>query len=153
MILPILRIFLILLSLAALPAWAAEDFGDQVARCLVAKGVNPDPDDSGFKAAAKVCEREIDLGRRRANLDRLKEDWQLCLLRNIEAIDDGVSPASDIATAVQSTCSEEYAAMGDAVTMSQEAKYQVYQDRFKTTKGAAIPIVLIARAAKNKAKQ
>lgn len=140
----------LLFALAAPPAWCAENFGDEVVRCLVSKGVHADAPD--FNAASKVCEQEVDLARRRDQQAELRNVWNRCLAKEIAAIDDGVSSASDIATAVQSYCEKEYSATVDAAfPSSPKMRSMAEQDRFKTTKEAATTIVLLVRAAKNKA--
>lgn len=127
----------LILCVCSLPTQAAENFGDWVARCLAGKGVAPNT--SAFDGAVSACEKEV-------RSDELANAWVRCLIRDISAIDDGVSPASDIATAVQFSCQAEQAAMSRIAGSG-------YEDKQKVTCEVAMRIVLELRAARNNSRK
>jgi hypothetical protein len=139
MILPILRVFLIALSLAALPAGAAENFGDQVARCLAATGVNQDSEDSGFKAATKACEHEVQTTRAapsaKAAITPQADPYDAlvaealaqeraeiratfgarmyidCTIKKVSFVDDGRADEATVAAALRDRCADDFRRM------------------------------------------
>jgi len=78
-----------------------------------------------------------------------RDDWQLCVANEVKKIDDGISPASDIATAVQSTCQSEFKKMLDTMALG-SVRHDVEQGRQSQTKELAIRITLMQRANKTK---
>jgi len=147
-----MRVFAVAaLCLCALTTQAAENFGDEVARCLSAKKVMPDTPE--FDAAVPVCETTVENSRkRRAAMDALRDAWGLCLRQQAATIDDGISPASDIGTALQQSCEADFAAMTEAMMLPPEVKYQAYRERAASTKDVVTRLVLLNRAAKNREK-
>lgn len=107
----------------------AEPYGDQVVRCLAEQ--------------AERCERIL-------KMDDAKAAWQGCVSRAVALMDDRVSPASDIATAIADQCGPEHEAMLDASTLSPETRYRLYSERMKATKELAIKLVLMQRAEANR---
>lgn len=79
-------------------------------------------------------------------LERVRAVWQGCVRGEIEKLDDGVSPAADIATAVQRSCEAEHDAMLDTMTLSPQVRYQISTERAATTREFAIGETLRVRA-------
>lgn len=122
----------------------AEPYGDRVVRCLAEQKVMPDAPD--FNQQAERCERIL-------KMDDAKTAWQGCVSRAVALMDDRVSPASDIATAIADQCGPEYDAMLDASTLSPENRYRLYSERMKATKELAVKLVLMQRAEANRQQQ
>ena len=127
-------------ALAAGNVWA-EPHGERIVRCLAEHKVVPDAPD--FKQQVEWCERIL-------KGDDAKTAWQVCVSRAVAAMDDRVSPASDIATAIADQCGQEHDAMLDAMTLAPETRYLLYSERIKTTKELAIKLVLMQRAEANR---
>ena len=139
----VIRLLLLAGAMAAGAAFA-EPYGDRVARCLAEHRVMPDAPD--FNQQAERCERIL-------KMDDAKTAWQGCVSRAAAAMDDRVSPASDIATAIGDQCGAEHEAMLDASTLSPETRYRLYSERMKATKELAIKLVLMQRAEANRRQQ
>jgi hypothetical protein len=98
---------------------------------------------SAFSADGTSNEESAALG-----IDKPKQQaFLLCLRRAIADIDDGVSPASDIAFAVRGVCAEEFKAVGGVYGgLSPMQRAQLTQE-------IAVTQTLTLRAAKNKIKR
>jgi len=88
---PIIVAIAILLSLST-HAQQQKFFGDRVVDCLVELKVNAESPD--FDSKMNLCERRV-------GLDIKKEDWHQCVAKEVRKLDDQISPASDIAQAVE----------------------------------------------------
>lgn len=119
----------------------AEPYRDRVVRCLAEQKVRPDAPD--FNQQAERCERIL-------KMDDAKAAWQGCVSRAVALMDDRVSPASDIATAIADQCGQEHETMLDASTLSPETRYRLYSERMKATKELAVKLVLMQRAEANR---
>lgn len=141
-----MRVIHLLLLAGAIVAGAAfaEPYGDRVARCLAEQKVMPDAPD--FNQQAERCEGIL-------KMDDAKAVWQACVWRAVASMDDRVSPASDIATAIADQCGREYEAMLDASTLSPETRYRLYSERMKATKELAVKLVLMQRAEAHRRQQ
>jgi hypothetical protein len=146
------RTMLILaLAVAPLTSSSGQSLGDEVAACLGARNVKPlSP---GFEKALRLCEIEVEAKRQMQiqALEGTKEAWGKCLISQIAALDDGISTASDVATAVQDTCEPEYIAVVDSLDLQPADWDTAYQQRREATKEASTGLVLIVRAARSAA--
>lgn len=86
-------------------------------------------------------------------LNKARGIWHACILKEASSLDDGVSPASDIATGVQMSCIPEHDAMLDQMTIGPEIRYQFSQQRVDLTKQVAIKFVLQLRAEKREPRE
>jgi hypothetical protein len=85
-----------------------------------------------------------------ARMNAARDDWQVCVADRVREIDDGISPASDIATGVQSSCAPQFTAMLDTMTLGQ-VRYSAEKDRERQTRVFATRVTLEQRAAKRRA--
>jgi hypothetical protein len=79
-------------------------------------------------------------------LEAARNIWHLCIAIEANRIDDTTSPASDIATALQSTCESAYVRYLDQMTLNQQMRQQFLAQRLATTKEVATTMVLKLRA-------
>ena len=84
-------------------------------------------------------------------LDNARDQWHLCIANEAVKLDDGVSPASDIASAVQSSCETEFSGMLDRMTLNPEMRQLFMSKRLESTKEVGITIALKLRAKKRAA--
>ena len=84
------------------------------------------------------------------NHDALRDIWHGCLARAIREVDDHISPASDIATGVQSQCQAEYDALTNSFKFSPDVVQRINEDRYVRTRELATKLVLQVRAADRK---
>ena len=132
--------------------WAAtsqEDEQDhQYIRCLIKRKVNP-PNiprednviclkDAGIEDPGEVA--------RKANGDA----WRTCITKKSAELDDGVSPASEIAQAVIRLCPDEWRAYITSLHMAPAAKRQMSNglERYAVEEGMRA-VLFTRRAAKN----
>lgn len=120
---------------------SAEQYGGRIVRCLAEHKVTPDAPE--FNQKADQCDRKL-------KMDDAKFAWQVCVAHAVKELDDRMSPASDIATAVSDQCGDEYQALLDASTISPETKYRLHSQRAATTKDLAVKLVLMQRAEANR---
>lgn len=125
-------------------AAAAEPFGNKVARCLAERQIAPNAPDFGKQAES--CERSV-------AMDETRDAWQICVARAVAALDDRISPASDIAAAASDQCGEEYEAMLNATTMPPSGRQAAHAQRTETTRQMGIKLVLMQRAEANRQQQ
>lgn len=85
------------------------------------------------------------------SLNQSRDAWHVCIAKEAIKLDDGISPASDIASALQVMCEKEHSAMLDRMTVSPETRYRLSQDRIANTKEVAIRLVLQIRAERRSA--
>jgi hypothetical protein len=69
-----------------------------------------------------------------------------CVFDDVAALDDGVSPVADVATAVQSSCAEEYMHALDAMALNAPMRAEMERTREKNTRDIAMRMVLIVRS-------
>lgn len=81
-----------------------------------------------------------------AALNNARDEWHACILKEVTKLDDHISPASDIATAVQMSCVREHEAMLDRMTTTPQMRDSFSQARADLTKQVAITMVLKLRA-------
>ena len=81
-----------------------------------------------------------------ADMDAARGAWTLCVLKEVETLDDGISPASEVATAVQSSCPREYMRTLDTMYLERDARAGMEQSREKTTHDVAVRMVFMVRA-------
>lgn len=122
----------------------AESYGERVVQCLAEQKVMPDAPD--FKQQSERCERIL-------NMRDAKDAWQVCMWKAVALMDDRISPASDIATATADQCGQEHEAFLDTMSLSPEARYDLYSRRRDLTKQLAIKLVLMQRAEANRRQQ
>ena len=122
---------------------SAANFGDEVADCLVRRGVTQAG--PAFDAARPGCEREVERSRRVAQIEDAKTAWQICVMKQIAKIDDGISTASDVATAVQGDCEQEYETFLNSVSLSAQVRAEQWGLRRATTKELATSLVFKVR--------
>lgn len=113
-------------------------------------------DASEQQIAAEVCVKGATMvATEKMFIAPRRDAWAQCLAMHISTLDDGVSPASDIATAVQNSCADEYESLSSVISASQGLK--TYADpgtqehvmrRKAATREVALPIVLRLRASK-----
>jgi hypothetical protein len=121
----------------------AANFGDQVVACMVSKGVTKAG--PAFDAARPGCEREVERARRITAIDDAKTAWQVCVMKQIAKIDDGISTASDVATAVQDDCEPEHEVLLGSTSLSDQVKALQRDSRRAATKELAISLVFKVR--------
>ena len=129
-------LFLFLTVCAPLQAQTQKLFGDHVVECLAA--MNADKESSEFNNQIKRCERRVEI-------EIKKDEWHLCISKETAKLDDGISPASDIARAVSSSCETEFDAFLDSLSLSAQTKHTLRSDRSNATENVAIKIVLMQR--------
>jgi hypothetical protein len=83
---------------------------------------------------------------RSAELNKARDEWHVCIQKEVIKLDDHISPASDIATAVQMSCVREHDAMLDGMTLNAQMRDLFSQGRADLTKQVAITMVLKLRA-------
>lgn len=83
-----------------------------------------------------------------SDLGHAREQWRLCIQRAIEALDDGISTASDIAGGVQNSCEAEYHAMSATIKLTPAMQNEASADRTNVTRQVAQELVLRVRAAR-----
>ena len=127
----------ILLFVPVLSAAQPKNFGDRVVECLAS--MRADKDSPEFDRQISQCER-------RTQIEIKKDEWHQCIAKETSKLDDKISPASDIALAVSSSCEVEFNAYLDTVTVSQQTKQNLKADRARATQDVAIKIVLLQRA-------
>ena len=81
-----------------------------------------------------------------SQLDQAKNAWHICIVKEAILLDDSISPASEIASALGNSCEKEHDAMLDRMTISPELRYRFSQDRIASTKTVALKLVLQVRA-------
>lgn len=79
-------------------------------------------------------------------LDQARDAWQVCLMKEVIRLDDGVSPISDIGSALQMSCEREYKSMVALAPMSMEEKQLSLQEGPSATKDVAMRMTLDVRA-------
>lgn len=139
-----------LLLLIVLSTFAAVAYADDEAvqeakyvNCLLKRGVNPK---ELSKEDVLVCNKE-------ANVEDPGEDkrnktgaaWRGCVISKATELDDGVSPASEIARAVVPHCREQWRAFASAFYMTPVSKRQFVAGLDQYGVEAAIQGVLIVR--------
>lgn len=81
------------------------------------------------------------------NHNALRDIWQGCLAAAIREVDDHISTASDVATAVQNRCQAEYDQLNRSFNFSPEMMRLLNEERFSRTKEVATILVLEVRGA------
>jgi hypothetical protein len=79
-------------------------------------------------------------------LNAARDEWHACIQKEVIKLDDHISPASDIATAVQMSCIREHEAMLDRMTNTPQMRDKFAQARADITKQVAVTMVLKLRA-------
>lgn len=79
-------------------------------------------------------------------LDGAKELWHACIAKRVAVLDDGISPASDIATAVQTDCAAEHEVFLSRMTLSPAMRAQFAAGRLEDTRQVATVLVIKIRA-------
>ena len=74
--------------------------------------------------------------------------WRWCLHKEVRAIDDGISSAGDIATAVEGSCQPEFHAMVESLKLDGVGRHWWDVHGEQVTRDAATRIVLQQRAAR-----
>ncbi len=125
--------------------------GDLISAC---NGENSDPPEIGYAICAEAAVRK-------ATEDLIitprRNYWVQCIARQIKTLDDGVSPASDIAMAVQNFCINEFESLANVTAVSQGLNpapdsLQHQTIRAKVTRDVALPLVLELRASQRQPK-
>ena len=137
----LVRKLMILALISVPPALAGPMFGDEVAECLVSRGIKSGSPQ--FASEMEICEKKVEQSR---NLDSARDTWQRCVMQEVSLLDDRVSPASDIGFAVQQECRQEYGKMLDSLAISPQARYMAEQNRADSTRELATRFTLIRRA-------
>jgi hypothetical protein len=76
-----------------------------------------------------------------------RQGWHQCLARRIQSLDDNISPASDIATAVRMECATEFERFVQLIALEEPATASTMRrERIALTREAAITITLELRA-------
>ena len=116
-------------------------------------------DSSGYSDALAGCVMEMEgmvgveeaaQSRGVASVPAARKAWDVCLVEMIDAFDDKISPASDIATALQDECQIEYGDMVRVSYASESMRTKAYRDRVKATKTRVTRLVLAMRSQKRK---
>lgn len=131
--------FLVFFSLSA----QAETTEDKAyVRCLAVRKVDPPIK----REDAEACLKEAgvpDPGEHERT--RTTEVWQRCLIGNASRLDDGVSPAADIARAIVHSCDAEWKAKVAARWMSPAAKQVMMTGAGRYALDEGVQAVLITR--------
>ena len=146
---PLIQIMLcVVLSSAATSAWtgsAVEDEGQNHAylNCLIAKKAYPP---SIPKEDSEFCLREAGIEDPGEAVRKEKgQAWRNCLVTNAARLDDGVSPASDIARAIVQLCPSEWREYVNALWMPPEPKQEMANGLEKYSIGEGVQAVLLTR--------
>ena len=114
-------------------------FGDMVIECLAKMKAQPGSPE--FNKQSDLCEKYV-------TTDIKLAAWHKCIAIEANRLDDRISTASDIASAVSLSCEKEFNEYLDTLNVSAEVKRLAIRDRAQATKDVAIKLILIMRASK-----